>query len=264
MSGSRAGSWLSNRARMGAGCLLLACATLSAQTPRSVVPAATWVRIPAGSFQMGCVLSDTRCEADEQPRHTVTIGRPFDLMATEVTVGMYRATNPPAPPEQQQPPWMPTPDHPVTIVNWNEARTFCQAVGGRLPTEAEWEYAARGGRDGAVFPWGDQPPTDRTGSVNGVAFESDSPKPVRSFAPNGYGLYDMAGNVWEWVADWYARYEPGSPTDPPGPVSGQARAVRGGSYGDDDGNLRLSNRSANLPRNRNLNIGFRCARAVSP
>jgi len=132
---------------------------------------------------------------------------------------------------------MPTPDHPVTIVNWNEARTFCQAVGGRLPTEAEWEYAARGGRDGAVFPWGDQPPTDRTGSVNGVAFESDSPKPVRSFAPNGYGLYDMAGNVWEWVADWYARYEPGSPTDPPGPVSGQARAVRGGSYGDDDGNL---------------------------
>jgi formylglycine-generating enzyme required for sulfatase activity len=185
------------------------------------------------------------------------------MMATEVTVGMYRATSPPTPPEQQQPPWTPTPEYPVTIVNWNEARTFCEALGGRLPSEAEWEYAARGGRDGAVFPWGDQSPTDRSGAVNGVAFESDSPKPVRSFAANGYGLYDIAGNVWEWVADWYGRYESGASTDPRGPASGQARAVRGGSYGDDDGNLRLSNRSANLPRNRNLNIGFRCARDVS-
>ena len=133
MSGSRAGWWLRNSARMGVGCLLLACANLSAQAPASTVPAMPWVRIPAGSFQMGCVPSDTRCEADEQPRHPVTISRPFDLMATEVTVGMYRATSPPAPLEQQQPVWTPTPEHPVTIVNWNEARTFCEAVGGRLP-----------------------------------------------------------------------------------------------------------------------------------
>jgi formylglycine-generating enzyme required for sulfatase activity len=261
MSGNRAG-WWSKSAFTGVACLLLVCVNLNAQAP--ALPAVPWVRIPAGNFQMGCVPNDTRCEADEQPRHPVTISRPFDMMATEVTVGMYRATAPPAPPEQQQPAWTPTPAHPVTIVNWNEARTFCEAIGGRLPTEAEWEYAARGGRDGAVFPWGDQSPTDRAGAVNGVAFESDSPKPVRSFAPNGYGLYDMAGNVWEWVADWYGRYEAGPATDPRGPASGQARAVRGGSYGDDDGNLRLSNRSANLARNRNLNIGFRCARDVSP
>ena len=206
---------------------------------------------------MGCVPADTRCEPDEKPRHAVTLTKPFDLMTTEVTVGMYR---PATPTMSEQPAWSKTPDQPVTIVSWDDARTFCQTIGGRLPTEAEWEYAARGRRDGSIFPWGDQPPTDRAGAANGVAFEGDSARAVKTFAPNGYGLHDMAGNAWEWVADWYSRYDAAAASDPRGASTGRARVVRGGSYGDDDGNLRVSNRSANLQRNRNFNIGFRCAR----
>jgi formylglycine-generating enzyme required for sulfatase activity len=235
--------------------VLLAAATIGAQQAPGA--AIAWTRIPAGRFQMGCVPADMRCEPDEKPRHTVTLTRAFDLMPTEVTVGMYRAVTPTM---GEQPAWSKTPEQPVTVVSWDEAQMFCQTVGGRLPTEAEWEYAARGGRDGATFPWGDQAPTDRTGAINGVAFEGDAARAVKSFAPNAYGVYDMAGNAWEWIADWYAPYESGPAVDPKGPPAGRARVVRGGSYGDDDGNLRVSNRSANLPRSRNFNIGFRCAR----
>lgn len=206
---------------------------------------------------MGCISEDARCDADEHPRHAVTIGRPFDLMATEVTARMYRAFNPLM---DEQPAWSMSPDQPVTIVNWSQAQKFCQEIGGRLPTEAEWEYAARGGRDGAIYPWGDQPPDDRPGTMNGAAFEGDSPRAVRTFAPNGFGLHDMAGNVWEWVADWYTVHGPDAVTDPRGAEGGRFRVVRGGSYGDDQGNLRASNRNPNQPGNRNVNVGFRCAR----
>jgi formylglycine-generating enzyme required for sulfatase activity len=236
--------------------MLSAGASLRAQLP-AAPPTISWSRIPSGTFHMGCVPADARCEADERPRHLVTLSRAFELMTTEVSVAIYRATSPST---REQPPWSTTPDHPVTLVTWDDARRFCEAIGGRLPTEAEWEYAARGGRDDAVYPWGDQDPSDRAGAAAGVSFESDAARPVRTFAPNGYGLYDMSGNAWEWTADWYGRYEEGAATDPHGPSTGRARVVRGGSYGDDSANLRVSNRSANLPRNNNLNIGFRCAR----
>jgi formylglycine-generating enzyme required for sulfatase activity len=216
------------------------------------------VRIPAGTFQMGCGPADNRCDPDEQPRHAVTLTRGFDLMRTEMTVGMLRALSFPIP--DDQPPWSTTEDHPVTVIRWTEASAVCDLLGGRLPTEAEWEYAARGGLEDAVRPWGDDEPTDRRGAPNGAAFESDRPQPVRFFGPNAYGLDAMVGNVWEWVADWYGRYDASAVSDPTGPPSGMARVVRGGSYGDDASALRVSNRSANLPRNRNFNIGFRCAR----
>ena len=248
-----------SRRRVAASCVAVAVLTIAMQA--QAPPGVQWVRVPAGTFQMGCISADARCDADEHPRHPVTISRPFDMMPTEVTLGMYRAV---AKEVDEQPAWSKTPDQPVVIVTWDEAAAFCQAVGGRLPTEAEWEHAARGGRDGAIYPWGDQAPDDRDRAVNGAAFESDSARPVKSFAPNAFGLYDMAGNVWEWVADAYGGYRAQAETDPKRAEESQFRVVRGGAYGDDPANLRVSNRNPNRARNINVNVGFRCARDIHP
>ncbi len=212
-------------------------------------------------FQMGCVPGDPRCGVDEHPRHAVTFSRPFDMMTTEVTVGMYRAAGRRV---DAQPAWSTTPNHPVVIITWDDAQAYCKTVGGRLPSEAEWEYAARGGRDGVLYPWGDQAPVDEAHAVNGAAFEGDAAWPVGSFTPNSYGLYDMAGNVWEWTSDSGGMYVSDAVADPTGPVNGRTRLVRGGSYGDDPSNLRLSNRTPNAPTSVNVNVGFRCARDVPP
>ena len=238
--------------------MLLAAAAVQAP-PSASAPAIAWARIPAGSFEMGCVPGDSRCGVDEHPRHTVTLSKPFELMVTEVTVEMFRGTGLPL---DEQPLWSTSPQHPVVIVTWDRAQQFCEMTGGRLPTEAEWEYAARGGRAGAIYPWGDQPPTDDTGAINGAAFEYERPLPVKSFAPNAYGLYNVAGNVWEWTADANGLYAAEAVTDPRGPGSGRARIVRGGSFGDDPENLRVSNRTPNQPGSVNVNVGFRCARDV--
>jgi formylglycine-generating enzyme required for sulfatase activity len=219
-----------------------------------------WLRIPAGSFLMGCVPTDMGCGADERPRHRVTLSRPFDLMAAEVTVGQFRTAMGEV---DTQPVWSTSPDHPVVSVDWEEAGAFCRSVGGRLPTESEWEYAARGGMADAIYPWGGVAPTDRPGVANGVAFESDSARPVKTFAPNAFGLFDMAGNVWEWVGDFGGLYSDEPAVDPTGPLTGRVRVVRGGAYGDDAANLRVSNRTPNAPDRINLNVGFRCARDVT-
>ena len=216
-----------------------------------------WATIPAGTFQMGCVPGDPRCAGDEKPRHAVTISRAFDLMTTEVTLGMFKSHG--FTPEPQ-PPWSHSEDQPVVIVTWDEAVEFCTSVGGRLPTEAEWEHAARGGKDGMLYPWGDKAPTDVAGAENGAAFEGDAAQSVGQYAPNAFGVHDMAGNVWEWVSDWAGLYPLDPVTDPAGRSSGSVRLVRGGSYGDDPSNLRVSNRTPNAPDRVNLNVGFRCAR----
>ena len=221
----------------------------------------TWVRVPSGTFQMGCVPGDERCNVDELPRHPVTITRPFDLMATEVTIGMYRQV---AAVVDEQPAWSQSERYPVVIVTWEEATAFCAVLGGRLPTEAEWEHAARGGRADGIYPWGNEPPVYDAGARAGAAFEGDAPRPVQSFAANGFGLFDMAGNVWEWTADAGSLYRPGPASDPQGPMSGQFRILRGGSFGDDASNLRISNRTPNQPDRVNVNVGFRCARDVRP
>jgi formylglycine-generating enzyme required for sulfatase activity len=250
-----------------------AAATVGAQ--QRPIPNLGWVRVPAGSFEMGCVPADMRCDADESPRHRVTISRPFDMMATEVTKAMYNAVMP----EEEQPAWSTTPQHPIAIVDWEEATKFCQAVGARLPTEAEWEYAARGGRAGTIYSWGNGDPTEAPRAANGAAFETDSPAPVRTFGANGFGLFDMSGNVWEWVNDRYGAYPEAAATDPQGPAvpavarpepqqggrgtqpAAQFGVVRGGAYGDDPRNLRLSNRTPNRRNAINQNVGFRCARS---
>jgi formylglycine-generating enzyme required for sulfatase activity len=250
-----------------AGVLLMGASVYAAGTivPRPAVPGEgaappiTWVTIPAGTFQMGCVPADRQCNTDEQPRHAVTISRDFQLMETEVTAGVYRALMGEL---DEQPPWSTTPDHPAVIVTWDEAEAFCEKAGGRLPTEAEWEYAARGGREGAIYPWGDETPADKPGAPNGAALESDRPRPVKSYTANGYGLFDIAGNVWEWTADVGTLYRDEARIDPLGAAAGSTRIVRGGSFGDDPGNLRVSNRTPNRPDRVNVNVGFRCARLL--
>jgi formylglycine-generating enzyme len=165
-------------------------------------------------------------------------------------------------------------DHPVVHVSWRDADAFCQWAGTRLPTEAEWEYAARGGLDRAVFPWGDElePGGEHRMNVFQGTFPSDNTAgdgfagtaPVDAFPPNGFGLYNMTGNVWEWCADWYdvSSYRESPPSDPRGPDSGSHRIMRGGSYlchASYCRRYRVAARSGNGPDSSTGNLGFRCA-----
>jgi sulfatase modifying factor 1 len=155
-------------------------------------------------------------------------------------------------------------DHPVTYVSWYDASAYAKWVGKRLPTEAEWEKAARGGVEGKRFPWGDESPGDGRANWNRRQSE-DEPTPtlpVRSFPPNGYGMYDMVGNVWEWCADWYVDpyYVVSEARNPKGPDVGEYRVRRGASWNvREDFRLRCSNRGAMLPDRAWPNLGFRCA-----
>ena len=163
-------------------------------------------------------------------------------------------------------------DHPVVHVSWHDAVEYCAWSGTRLPTEAEWERAARGGLRGKVFPWGDE--LEPGGEHRMNVFQGTFPTvntaadgwagtaPVDEFEPNGYGAHNMTGNVWEWCADWYspAAYRRSARIDPPGPPTGTARVMRGGSYLCHESycrRYRVAARSANTPDSSAGNIGFR-------
>jgi formylglycine-generating enzyme required for sulfatase activity len=161
---------------------------------------------------------------------------------------------------------------PVVFVPWYAAVAYCQSVGKRLPTEAEWEYAARGGLSEKQFPWGDEMP-DKT-RANFGASEIGSATAVGSYAPNGYGLFDMAGNVWEFLADEWRAY-PAATELQVNPVAGgdffltdsfrlvkTRRVIRGGSYGGSVVNLRVTYRDSHSPENAGDHVGFRCAQNV--
>ena len=230
-----------------------------------------YVWIPPGTFQMGCVPGDDDCDDDEKRRrpHRVEITKSFWMGRTEVEVKAYkefaeiRGLQMPSDPNFNRN-WAKD-NHPIINVSWAQANDYCKWAGGRLPTEAEWEYTARSGKEGLKYPWGNEP------SPQNAKYDSkDGTIPVGSFPPNYYGLYDMAGNVSEWVADWYQKdyYSKSPSTDPPGPLpgppSGIRRVFRGGSWSDDPEKLRSSYRGAKNSGRRDNEIGFRCAREVSP
>jgi formylglycine-generating enzyme len=165
-------------------------------------------------------------------------------------------------------------DHPVVHVSWNDAQAYASWAGKRLPTEAEWEYAARGGLRRARFPWGDDLAPDgehrcniwqgRFPSVNTAEDGHIGTAPVSAYEPNAHGLYNMAGNVWEWCTDWFdADYYRKSPVDDPrGPLLGSERVIRGGSYlchASYCSRYRVGARSRNTPDSSSGNTGFRCA-----
>ncbi|WP_184878080.1 formylglycine-generating enzyme family protein [Sphaerisporangium siamense] len=168
-------------------------------------------------------------------------------------------------------------DHPVVHVSWNDAAAYAAWAGKRLPTEAEWEMAARGGLAGARYPWGNELTPDGEHRCNiwqGRFPHADTAEdgyagtaPVDAFAPNGYGLHNTSGNVWEWCADWWStgwHAAESSPTriDPQGPPAGTARVVRGGSYLCHDSycnRYRVAARTGNTPDSSTGHTGFRCA-----
>ena len=167
-------------------------------------------------------------------------------------------------------------DHPVVHVSWNDASAYCSWSGTRLPSEAEWEYAAAGGRAGEPYPWGSELEPDGQHLMN--VFQGTFPThntladgfagtaPADAFPPNAYGLYNMTGNVWEWCADWYdpSAYQSAEPRDPTGPKTGTHRVMRGGSYlchASYCRRYRVTARSGNTPDASAGNLGFRVARS---
>lgn len=206
----------------------------------------TYVWIPPGTFQMGCSPDDSECTNNEEPAHAVTITMGFWIGQTPVTQAAYQrvvGANPSGFKGDQLP---------VESVSWYEARAYCEGVQMRLPSEAEYEYAARGGSSSAHFAALDRVAWYRANSGR-------TTHEVGQKQANGYRLYDMLGNVWEWAADWYGPYDAGSVVDPKGPQTGQYRVLRGGSWGNVAFSVRVSNRLLIVPDYRGKGVGFRCA-----
>ncbi len=233
------------------------------------------VHVPAGEFLTGSANSDPDAGDNEKPQHTVYLDA-FWIDKTEVTNAQYNvcvqagvckasafAGNSNYSGDTQ----------PVVGVDWSDAKAYCEWAGRQLPTEAQWEKAAHGtplsvppaggGEAGGarIYPWGNDPPTCELAQYYGCSPQGTVPVGSKSPADDSpYGVADMAGNVWEWVADWYdGNYYASSPArNPDGPSSGQSRVVRGGGWGGDADNLRSASRNYDGPGDRSDDIGFRC------
>ena len=188
-----------------------------------------FVLIPAGKFWMGSADDDRAADSDEKPRHEVTISQAFHLGKYPVTQAQWQAVMGTNPSEFEGP------DRPVENVSWKDAQTFIAKLNAleghgryRLPTEAEWEYACRAGSETA-YSFGDD-----AGELGNYAWYSGNSgrktHPVGQKQPNAWGLYDMHGNVEEWVQDWKGKYSSGAAVDPQGPEAGERRVLRGGSW----------------------------------
>ena len=217
------------------------------QTEVNPTDGLTYVWIPPGTFQMGCSPSDTECAPDEKPSRQIAIAKGFWIGQTPVTQEAYQRVT------GKSPGYFKGAKFPADSMTWDEAQTYCQATGVRLPTEAEWEYAARAGST-----------SGRYGELDQIAWygvnSADKTHEVMQKAPNAWKLYDMLGNVWEWTADWYTAHPDATSSDPHGPVTGKIRVLRGGSWGNGPAFVRLSVRSGNEPENRSNVVGFRCSR----
>jgi formylglycine-generating enzyme required for sulfatase activity len=231
------------------------------------------VLIPPGTFQMGCSASGAyACNSDENPVHTVTLTNAFYMGRHEVTQAQWQARMGSNPSYFQSAssvvPAAQVPNRPVEKVSLNTVQGFLAQTGMRLPTEAEWEYAYRAGTTTAFhamtgYPQGTNDDT-LVGNIAWYEPNSDwQTHPVGGKLANGYGLHDMAGNVHEWVSDWYgSTYYSSSPqNNPTGPASGSFRVVRGGSWGNTPNDLRASDRFSDTPGHASGFVGFRVARA---
>ncbi|SPE39576.1 putative Calcium/calmodulin-dependent protein kinase [Candidatus Sulfopaludibacter sp. SbA3] len=203
--------------------------------------------IPPGRFTMGCSPGDSECDEAEKPPHEVIITKGFWLGQTPVTEAVYESV------VGKNPSYFKGTNLPVEEVSWDEARRYCTTIGGRLPTEAEWEYAARAGTTGARYDDLDEVAW-HTGNSGGRTHG------VAQKGPNAWGLYDMLGNVFDWVADWYGdRYsQPNETQDPTGPPSGTLRVLRGGCWMYDSKGARVSYRVGYAPFAHAHFVGFRC------
>lgn len=235
-----------------------------------------FVLIPAGTFEMGAADSDHEAGDNEKPRHAVTISQGFYLGQFEVTQAQWVAVMGASPFSQDRSnPYYDLPgmaarlNHPQNPapVSWSDAQQFIQRLNQReghtryrLPTEAEWEYAARAGTTTA-YSFGDDARQLGHYAWYGENFATGSTHAVGQKLPNPWGLYDIHGNVWEWVQDWYAeRYAAAAAvTDPGGPTSGSSKVVRGGSWHETSGSWRTSFRKPYAPTYRGISIGFRLA-----
>ena len=259
-------------------------------SPTKAVPTAAMTLIPGATFDMGTDATalpalmerfGTKRVAlfeEELPRHRMTV-RSFYLDRTEVTNAQFKRF------VEQHPEWqkgkiaaeyhngkylqhwngndfpVEQDSYPVVFVSWYAANAFCHAEGKRLPTEAEWEFAARGGLDGKAFPWGDDMP-DKT-RANYGASGLNAATTVGNYIANGYGLRDMAGNVWEYLADEWQKYplnvKDSNASEKDFLKVKTRRALRGGSYAGSPVNLRVTYRDSHAPENAGDHVGFRCA-----
>lgn len=223
--------------------------------------------VPEGVFPMG----NDRGSVDERPIHSVNV-EAFYMDKFEVTNGLYKACVKAGVCQSvkknsaTRASYYDNPRHirfPVIFVNWNMAQTYCEWRGARLPTEAEWEKAARGASN-LTYPWGDGP--DCNLANYGNCLGDTSGVTIYDLGQSRFGIYHMAGNVWEWVSDWYSdAYYRSSPQDnPQGPDTGTEKVLRGGSWKDDYGEIRSMNREAQKPAYSSNAIGFRCAKDANP
>jgi formylglycine-generating enzyme required for sulfatase activity len=211
----------------------------------------TMVYVAGGEFWMGSPRGGSSVR-DEQPRFRTQVAS-FCLDTYEVTAASYaqcvehgQCTEPHG--SQSKCNYGRREDHPINCVDWQQANAYCKSQGARLPSELEWEYAARGGERYYPYAWGTEPPDERT------CWKANQSCPVGSYAPGAFGVRDLAGNVWEWTNDWYGEY--------PWPsLDGRAKAFRGGGWSRKrESSLSSTLRGRTQPRNWGSHLGFRCAR----